>query len=63
MRFAGTLFPLRINRRWGNKPALGKFESLVRKPMPPGQDIRLERRCRFWDGHEKMPKLRSVGIQ
>ena len=28
------------NRRWG-------FESLVRKPMRPGQDIRLVRLCAF----------------
>ena len=27
--------------------------------MPPGQDIRLERRCRFWTG----TRLRSIGIR
>jgi hypothetical protein len=25
-------YPLRINRRWGNQPALGDFRALVRKP-------------------------------
>jgi hypothetical protein len=37
--------------------------SLVRKPMPPGQDIRPERRCAFLGRHEDMLKLRSIGIR
>ena len=31
--------------------------------MPPGQDIRPERRCAFLGRHEDMLKLRSIGIR
>jgi hypothetical protein len=54
--------PLReaTNRRWG-------FESPVRKPTPPGQHIRLERRfVRFQDvtrKARKMLRLRSIGAK
>ena len=49
--------PARILPCLANQSALrqpigaGDFESLVRKPMPPGQHIRPERRCRFRDRH------------
>ena len=48
-----------------SQSALGNFENLVRKPMPPGQDIRLARRCCFSarrKARKTMLKLRTIGI-
>jgi hypothetical protein len=41
----------------GQPVGAGDFESLVRKPMLPGQDIRPERRCAF------LSKVQSVDMR
>jgi hypothetical protein len=64
--------PARILPCLANQSALrqpigaGDFESLVRKPMPPGQHIRPERRCCFRDRHAEHAEYAEaplIGIQ